>query len=281
MTNTTTENQTTATFAEAIDDIVKKRIVWEQGTYAAANAELYRILGDCLDLFTALKRRMDVNQDVNALLDFRGITYTTATSLELKLVRLVFASAETAARIENRLYSYARVIRVAADAKQTGETLAKFITDNHGIDEIRRVNKDGVTAAQKQKAQVDLARTKLITPSDGDLFANFDLPDDLQPQTGEQFSLALVRKNADGTGSIVFGTDNLTAVTTVLALAGKALQDKAVKTAEAETAKQVAAVKQQNMAELEATIAETLNAKTPTFVPQLTVSAPVIEPELV
>jgi hypothetical protein len=100
MTNTTTKNQTTATFAEAIDDIVKKRIVWEQGTYAAANAELYSILGDCLDLFSALKRRMDVNKDVNALLDSRGITYTTATSLELKLVRLVFASAETAARLQ-------------------------------------------------------------------------------------------------------------------------------------------------------------------------------------
>lgn len=281
MTNTTTENQTIATFAEAIDDIIKKRIVWEQGTYAAANAELYSILGDCLDLFVALKRRMDVNKDVNALLDVRGITYTSATSLELKLVRLVFASAETAARIENRLYSYARVIRVAADAKQTGETLAKFITDNHGIDEIRRVNKDGVTAAQKQKAQVDLARIKLITPSDGDLFANFDLPDDLQPQTGEQFSLALVRKNADGTGSIVFGTDNVAAVTTVLALAGKALQDKAVKTAEAETSKQVAAVKQQNIAELEATMAETLNAKTPQIAPQTPASVPAAQPELV
>lgn len=281
MTNTTTQNQTPATFAEAIDDIVKKRIVWEQGTYAAANAELYSILGDCLDLFSALKRRMDVNKDVNALLDSRGITYTSATSLELKLVRLVFASAETAARIENRLYSYARVIRVAADAKQTGETLAKFITDNHGIDEIRRVNKDGVTAAQKQKAQVDLARTKLITASDNDLFTNFDLPDDLQPQTGEQFSLALVRKNADGTGSIVFGTDNVAAVTTVLALAGKALQDNAVKTAEAETAKQVAAVKQQNMAELEAAMAETLNAKTPQIAPQTPASAPAAQPELV
>ena len=281
MTNTTTENQTTTTFAEAIDDIVAKRIVWEEGTYAAANAELYSILGDCLDLFVALKRRMDVNKDVNALLDVRGITYTNATSLELKLVRLVFASAETAARIENRLYSYARVIRVAADAKQTGETLAKFITDNHGIDEIRRVNKDGVTAAQKQKAQVDLARTKLITPSDSDMFSNFDLPDDLQPGSGEQFSLALVRKNADGTGSIVFGTDNTAAVTTVLALAGKALQDKAVKTAEAETAKQVAAVKQQNMAELEAAMAETLSSKKQALEPKPSVSEPAAQPELV
>ncbi len=277
MTNTTAQNQK-ATFAEAIDDIVAKRIVWEQGTYAAANAELYSILGDCLDLFVALKRRMDVSKDVNALLDVRGITYNNATSLELKLVRLVFASADTAARIENRLFSYARVIRVAADAKQTGETLAQFITLRHGIDEIRRVNKDGVTAADKLKAQVDLARVKLIVPSDTELFSGFELPDQLQPKAGEQFSLALVRKNADGTGSIVFGTDNVTAVSTVLALAGKALQDSAVKTAEAETAKQVAAVKQQNMAELEAVMAETLTAKQPAFVPQLTVHSEAVVP---
>ncbi|MBF9045919.1 hypothetical protein LSUCC0031_02205 [Rhodobacterales bacterium LSUCC0031] len=280
MTNTTTQTQT-ATFADAIDDIVEKRIRWEQGTYAAANAELYSILGDCLDLFIALKRRMDVSKEVNALLDLRGITYNTATSLELKLVRLVFASANTASRIENRLFSYARVIRVAADAKQTGATLAQFIAERHGIDEIRRVNKDGVTSADKQKAQVELARTKLLTPSDSELFTNFDLPDPLQPKAGEQFSLALVRKNADGTGSIVFGTDNVAAVTAVLALAGKALQEHAVKTAEAETAKEVAAVKQRNMAELEAVMAETLGAKQPQFVPQLTISAPVAEPELV
>jgi hypothetical protein len=62
--------------------------------------------------------------------------------------------------------------------------------------------------------------TKLVNPSDSELFSNFDLPDQLQPKAGEQFSLALVRKNADGTGSIVFGTDNVAAVTSVLALAG-------------------------------------------------------------
>jgi hypothetical protein len=272
MTNTTTQTNT-ATFADAIDEVVEKRIRWEQGTYAAANAELYSILGDCLDLFVALSRRMGAAKAVNELLEVRGIAYNSATSLELKLVRLVFATADTVKQVENRLFSYARVIRVAADAKQTSETLAQFITERHGIDEIRRANKDGVTAADKLKAQVDLARTKLVTPSDGDLFADFDLPDQLQPVAGEQFSLALVRKNADGTGSIVFGTSNVAAVSTVLALAGRALQEGAVKTAEVETAKQVAAVKQQNMAELEAVMAETLNTKQPQFAPQLSISS--------
>lgn len=280
MTNTTAQTQT-ATFADAIDEIVAKRIRWEQGTYAAANAELYSILGDCLDLFVALKRRMNAAKAVNELLDLRGITYNNATSLELKLVRLVFASTDNVKQIENRLFSYARVIRVASDAKQTGATLAQFITHRHGIDEIRRANKDGLTATDKAKAQVELAKAKLAMPSDSELFTGFDLPDQLQPKAGEQYSLALVRKNADGTGSIVFGTDNVAAVTTVLALAGKSLQDNSTKAAEADTAKQVAAVKQQNMAELNAVMAETLTSNQQVFTPQLTVSAPATQPELV
>lgn len=269
MTNTTAQTQT-ATFADAIDEIVAKRVHWEQGTYAAANAELYSILGDCLDLFVALKRRMDAAKAVNDLLNLRGITYNNATSLELKLVRLVFATADNVKQLENRLYCYARVIRVAADAKQSSATLAQFITDRHGIDEIRRANSAGVTAADRAKAQVDLAKATLATPSDSDLFTGFDLPDQLQPKAGERFSLALVRKNADGTGSIVFGTDNVAAVTTVLALAGRSLQDTAVKAVEANAAKQVAAIKQQNMAELNAVMAETLASKPQVFVPQLT-----------
>lgn len=277
MTNTTAQAQP-ATFADAIDDIVAKRIRWEEGTYAAANAELYSILGDCLDLFVALKRKMGAAKAVNELLDLRGITYNSATSLELKLVRLVFGSADSVKRIENRLYSYARVIRVAADAKQTSETLAQFITDRHGIDEIRRADSAGVTAAEKAKAQVELAQAALSTPSDSDLFANFELPDELQPKDGQQFSLALVRKNADGTGSIVFGTDNVTAVATVLALAGRALQDNAAKAAEVEATKQVAAVKQQNMAELTAVMAETVSAKQTQFKPQITASNSVAVP---
>lgn len=277
MTNTTAQTQT-ATFADAIDDIVAKRILWEQGTYAAANAELYSILGDCLELFVALKSRTGAAKAVNDLLDLRGLTYNNATSLELKLVRLVFAAADNAKQIENRLFGYARVIRVAADAKQTSATLAQFITDRHGIDEIRRANKDGLTTTDKAKVQVDLARTKLVNPSDSELFSNFDLPDQLQPKAGEQFSLALVRKNADGTGSIVFGTDNVAALTSVLALAGKSLQDNAAKAAEVDAAKQVAALKQQNVAELNAVMAETLTTKQPMFKPKLTVSDAVAVP---
>lgn len=262
----TTQTQT-ANFIATVNELVEKRIRWEQGTYAAANAELYSILGDCLDLYVKIKRSYDLPKGVNALLDERGVTYNASTSLELKLVRLVFADANTAPQLQNRLFSYARVIRVAADANQSGITLAKFIADNHGIDEIRRAGKDGVSAADKQKAQIDHARIQLLERGAAELFSNFALPDTLEPNVGEHFSLALVRKNPDGTGSIVFGTSNTAAVETVLAIAGKNLKGEAVKAVEAEAAKRTAAVKQQNMAALAVAVAESAGQVKPVFTP--------------
>ena len=268
---------TNSEFAAAIDEVVEQRIQWEKGTFAAANAELYSILGHCLDLFRALKKHMGAGKAVNALLDERGITYNSATSLELKLVRLVFASADTATRIHNRLFTYARVIRVAADAKQTGETLAKFITDNHGIDEIRRASKDRVSAAEKQKALAERAYFHLIEPSEDDSFVDFDLPDALQPADGEQFSLALVRKNANGTGSIVYGTNNSAAVRAVLSIAGMSIQQKAVKAAEIADRDKAEGIKQRNMAEVQAQIAKTGNANTPMLPADARIEEPMLD----
>jgi hypothetical protein len=262
-----------ATIADQINGVVEKRIRWEQGAYAAANAELYSILGDCLDLFIAVKRSYDLPKGVNSLMEDRGITYNASTSLELKLVRLIFADANTATQLQNRLFSYARVIRVAADAMQTGTTLAKFIVANHGIDEIRRASKDGVSAADKQKAQIDNARVQFLEPNHEELFSGFGLPDTLEPKAGEHFSLALVRKNPDGTGSIVFGTSNTAVVESVLAIAGKSLKGEAVKAVEAEAAKRTAEVKQQNMAALAAAVAESHGQTANRFVPKLNIQA--------
>jgi hypothetical protein len=58
--------------------------------------------------------------------------------------------------------------------------------------------------------------------------------------------LALVRKNEDGTGSVVFGTNNATAVNTVLTIAGKALKDRAAQTAEQNVAKHDAEQRAEN-----------------------------------
>lgn len=249
-----------------IDAAVQKRIKWQNGTYAAANAELYNVLADCLDLFTTVRRSYELPKGVNALLEDRGLKSNASTSLELKIVRLVFADEHTATQAENRLFGYARVIRAAADANQTGATLAKFITDNHGIDEIRRVSKTGINSVQKLKSEIEQARCELITSSNTELFSSFELPHALQPKDGEHFSLALVRKNADGTGSIVFGTNNVVAVNSVLAIAGKTLKADAIKAVELTAEHRAEEMRKKNIEALQSQIAAT-------FTPQVTLSS--------
>lgn len=273
MTTTPTPTTTAApvTLFDAVNALVEKRIIWEQGTYAASNAELYSILGDCLDLFAAVKRSYDLPKCVNALLAARDIDFKSSTRLEVKLVRLVFADATHSDRINKRLYTYARVIRVAAEAGHSSATLAQFIADNHGIEEIRRNSQGGLTVGQKHKVQAEHARNRLVTPSDSEISDKFALPDQLQPQDGEYFSLALVRKNADGTGSIVFGTNNVSAVNTVLAIAGKALRDEATQIAEQQIMQRDDEIKSQNAATLQTFMSQGTNASTPQFAPQLSI----------
>jgi hypothetical protein len=111
----------------------------------------------------------------------------------------------------------------------------------------------------------DYAETVL---SDSVSLVDIDLVDALQPNDGEQFSLALIRRNADGTGSIVFGTPNVAAIKTVLALAGGELKDVAKQEDEAsvaERSEQMRAINTQRLS-------QELAAKQG-FAPSITVSA--------
>ena len=264
MTNLT--QNTAPTLTSVIDEMIANRIKWQEGTYAASNAELYALLGDCLDLFNKAKdAKTGLAKAITEQLEERGIAYNSSTSLALKIVRLVFCAPGMEEKIVHRAFTYAKVLKIASEAGQTGDTLSKYITDNHGIDEIRRANKDGLTEAQKSKLNQDYAETVL---SDSVSLVDIDLVDALQPNDGEQFSLALIRRNADGTGSIVFGTPNVAAIKTVLALAGGELKDVAKQEDEAsvaERSEQMRAINTQRLS-------QELAAKQG-FAPSITVSA--------
>ena len=73
-------------------------------------------------------------------LEARGIGFNSSTSLALKIVRLAFCAPGMEDKIVNRAFTYAKVLKIASDAGQTGSTLSQYITDNHGIDEIRRLH---------------------------------------------------------------------------------------------------------------------------------------------
>lgn len=235
MTNVTQNTNVAPSLTSVIDEMIENRIKWQNGTYAASNAELYAILGNCLELFNKAKdAKTGLAKAITEQLEERGIGYNSSTSLALKIIRLVFVGPNMEQTIASRAFSYARVLKVASDAGQTGDTLETFITDNHGIDELRRANKEGLSEADKAKQNKDYAETVL---SDANGIMQIEMKDELQPADGEQFSLALIRKNTDGTGTIVFGTDKLVPIKTVLTLAGSQLKEQASQTEQAGVAK--------------------------------------------
>lgn len=240
MTNTT-ENK--FKLSNIVDELIAQRQKWEQGTYAASNAELYTLLGNTLELFLKVRSNVGLSKAVTDLLNTYSIQHNSSTSLALKIVRLVFVGKGREKKIENRAYTYARVLTVATEAGINGEQLPQFIADNHGIDELRRQNKDGETDAEKAKRARDYADAALVSET---AISDVIMSDSLQPVDGARYSLALVRKNEDGSGSIVFGTNNAAAVNTVLTIAGKTLKERAAHTAEQNVAKHDAEQRAEN-----------------------------------
>ena len=88
---------------------------------------------------------------------------------------------------------------MAAENSIVGDTLAKFIIEHNGIEEIRRVGKTGQSDAVKAKQNRDHAEAVLLNEEP---IEAVPMNEQLQPKDGSLYSLALVRKNSDGSGSI-------------------------------------------------------------------------------
>ena len=210
----------TATVVATVDALIEKRITWETGTYKAANDELYALLSDCLELFQEVQKERKLIKRINALLDEREIQMRSNTSLATKIVRLIFGDCG------KRAYTYAKVITVAAAEKPAKQSMHTFIANAGGVEEVRRNNPDKVNASvqrteRKQYAETVLDVRKPIVST------KIEMTDELEPSNDSvlPLSIALVRRNRDGSGSIVFGTANQTVLNKVLEIAGKQLKE--------------------------------------------------------
>ena len=202
-------------------ELVKQRETWEAGTYAASNAELYALLGQTLNVLYRVKRSTELSRGLNGLLKERGFVFTDATTTETKLLRAVFADPANPAQYKQRIYVYARVLAVAFEAKVTGAQLADFIAQHGGIDEIRRHDPKAESKAAAEKQVIHTAEKALVVPEHNAIATGIKLTAELLPADDQKFSLALVRQEADGTGSIVFGTNSKALVRSVLVIAGQ------------------------------------------------------------
>lgn len=206
---------------KAFVELVKQRETWEAGTYAASNAELYALLGQTLDVLYRVKRFTELSRGLNKLLEKQGFKFTDATSTETKLLRTVFGNPSDPSKYKQRIYVYARALAVAYDAKITGAELPAFIAKHGGIDEIRRHDPSASSKAEEEKLILHTAEKALTVVDCRTIATSIKLTADLQPADDQHFSLALVRKEADGTGSIVFGTNSAALVRSVLTIAGR------------------------------------------------------------
>lgn len=206
-----------------LDVIAKDAQAWEQGAYKTSNDELYAILARCLDIYQQMKgrekSRINLRKELDERLTALGLTVRENTNLATKIVRYVFRTSK------KRTLAYARVIMSADEHKKDGVSLAKWIRDNSGIEEVRRKQKGEFTANELKQKYAAAAEAYLFNAKA--LIAPFKGVASLKSsaESTSVFTIALVRNDADGNVSVVYGDNNQTLVKQMLARAGKKLED--------------------------------------------------------
>lgn len=195
------------------------RIIWQDGALRRSNEALYDILTGCHNLLIQLRTSLELRKKLNDALEAEGVPVRSNTSIELKVVRAVFGVEN------NRTQAYTRVLQVAKKELPDDWTLAEWIEERGGVEEVRRTPKQGPTAADKAKQQRTTAE-KALSNSDP-IASRFKPSTALQPsEDGDyNFAVALVRVDGDGKAAIVFGSSKNSLVKAVLTEAGKQIAE--------------------------------------------------------
>ncbi|WP_424179059.1 hypothetical protein [Yoonia sp. TsM2_T14_4] len=206
---------------QTLDQISAARAVWEEGTLKSSNDELYAILERCFEIYKQMKEDTAKRRSLNSLLTDRNMKPRTSTSLGIKVIRYVFG------KEGNREQAFARVLTIAYDLKPVEQSLASYIEQCGGVEEVRRTSKvkDGKTMTADDYKQIavmglNMARIPVAT---------FNLPEFIQPNSeyDEDYVVGLIRCNPDGTGDLLFGNNDAKVIDTVLVASGKYLDQKA------------------------------------------------------
>lgn len=213
MSNKLTENEVIA----KLNDLSKARLNWENGSYKKSNEELYNLLDRCFTLLEQMSGQVKLIKELNGLLSELNITWNENTSLATKIARYVFNGNS------KRITGYARVLRVARREKHESESFAAFIKRNGGVEEVRKKQVAGsLSKAEQAKRNIEMAEKHFVSSQalvqDISCTAAELHPDS---EAHYHFAAALVRKNPDGTLSIVYGNNKKSVVKVLLAEAGK------------------------------------------------------------
>ena len=201
-----------------------------ENEYQSARGRIYTVLSRVFEQYVAIKVAIQnadkknkqtllelFEKKVSDLNDERSIVATAATSMELRVLRVVTGSTFKTEREK----AYARVLRIAFDEKiheDEAMSFADWIVGAGGIEEVRRSGKAG----SKQNEAAEAARVEYTaTTASAQLPTSFANKFVKVENSDPNFAVALVRKNADGTLSLVATADSKAAVTVMLKALGK------------------------------------------------------------
>ena len=217
------QSNSRADVLNVLEDISRQRESWELIAYKKSNEQLYNILSRCLDIYQQMKGRTlaDLHQrnKLNEALLALKIPFTDATGLPTKIVRFVFRTDR------KRSYTYSRVIISAHEHGIDALTLPRWISEQGGVEEVRRKSKSAITPSQLN-VQYKEAAEKFLSKSE-ELIAAFKTVKGLEISTegNLRYTLAIMRDNGDGTTSVVYGIKNEAVVKAALHHAGKAIKE--------------------------------------------------------
>ncbi len=140
---------------DALLKIADKAVTWHNTTYRKATDELFALLSDCYASVDEIRGNgTSMVRELNKVLKENSITFNDGTSLETKVVRVVFGE------IGKRAHTYARVLRNAHEQSVKPTVFAEWLAKQGGVEAVRKQHK-GLSPSQVKAQRVAKAEKSL------------------------------------------------------------------------------------------------------------------------
>lgn len=196
------------------DKLIERRKTWEDGAFKSSTTELLGLLADGLGLRLHLNKFDDARVSFNELYEAAGYESTKGTSLTTKVVRYVFGG-----HAKKREFAYAKALNVAIENGVQPEAFAKFVEGKGGLEQLRRNGADA--GAKRQERDDKIKNTAAILKTSTPIAQQLPAPQGLTLEGKTNFVAAIMRKESDGTLSVVHVSANETLIDSLLANAAK------------------------------------------------------------
>ena len=214
MTNTATNNLPSVNeIVKSVLNIRSEATEWNNTACKTANEGLYVLLRKSYEQCDILRAHdIEVRTDFTKALEDKGYPFNSGTSIEAKVLRVVFDIKDAK---NKRIHRYANVLRVAKADKISSEDFVKWLSKSGGIDCVESTNQAKERDTRIEKAKKEFAELYRIALKDV-LSKNIT---DAKASEGDMcnFSVALVRHSKDNETEVV-GLSNSDSITKSLLL---------------------------------------------------------------